>query len=139
MARITAEARARLGEALSVERMSLARAAIGVNMVTQPRMLGRFMGVDSAAAARMSWATQMLGARELALGLGTFVALRRQDTRASRLWLMAGLISDGIDALALGTAVAQGRVSKLTGPVVVATSCGAVYAQLEALQATDDA
>ena len=139
MAGITPAARDWLAGALSVERLSLARAAVGANMITQPRTLARVLGVDSAAAARTSWATQMLGAREVALGVGTFVALRRPDTRPARLWLLAGLFSDAVDALAVGAAVARGRVSKVTGPVVVGIAGTAVYAQLEALQAGEDA
>ena len=131
--------RALLDQALSVERLSLGRAAAGVSMLTQPRMLPGLLGVDSAAASRMSWSTQMLGAREVALGLGTFVALRKGEPRAARLWLMAGLLSDAVDALAVGAAVARGRVSKITGPVVVGIAASAVYAQIEALQDSDEA
>src|SRR3954470_23324647 len=112
--------------ALSVERLALSRAAVGVSMITRPRSLPRLLGVDSAAAARMSWSTQMLGAREVALGLGALVALRRPDRRAARLWLLAGLLSDAVDALAVGAAVEQGRVSKVTGTGLVAVAGGAV-------------
>lgn len=126
--------RALLDQALSVERLSLGRAAAGVSMLTQPRLLPALLGVDSAAATRMSWSTQMLGAREVALGLGTFVALRKGEPRAARLWLMAGLLSDAVDALAVGAAIARGSVSKITGAAVVGIASGAVYAQIEALQ-----
>ena len=128
-----------LSDALSVERLSLGRAAAGVSMITRPTMLPGLLGVDSAAATRMGWSTQMLGAREVALGLGTFVALRKGVGRSARLWLMAGLLSDAVDALAVGAAVARGRVSKVTGGGVVAVAGSAVYAQLEALSASDDA
>ena len=127
-----------LAGALSVERLSLGRAAVGVTMITRPRTLPRLLGVDSATAARMNWSTQMLGAREVALGLGAFVALRRPDRKAARLWLLAGLLSDAVDALAVGAAVAQGRVSKVTGPGLVAVAGTAVYAQLDALQGDPD-
>ena len=123
-----------LDQALSVERLSLGRAAVGVSMLTQPRLLPAVLGVDSAAASRMSWSTQMLGAREVALGLGAFVALRKGEPRAARLWLMAGLLSDAVDALAVGAAVARGRVSKITGTAVVGIAAGAAYAQIDALQ-----
>ena len=139
MAGITVAARSRLLGALSVERLALARAAAGVGMITQPRALPRVLGVDSAAAARMAWSTQMLGAREVALGLGAFIALRRQDPKAARLWLLAGLLSDAVDAVAVTAAIAQGRVSKISGPVLVGISGGAVAAQLDALQADDGA
>jgi hypothetical protein len=126
-----------MGEArmdlLSVDRLSLGRAAAGVGMIARPRLLPSSLGVDSAAAGRMSWVTQMLGAREIALGLGTWLALRDGDRDAARRWLCAGLLSDAVDALAVGSAVAQGRLSKATGGAVVAIAGGAVVAQIRAL------
>ena len=126
---------------LSVERLSLGRAAAGVTMITRPTLLPGALGVDSATATRMAWSSQMLGAREIALGLGTFLALRKDrdgkgDGRSARLWLLAGLLSDSVDALAVGGAVAKGRVSKITGTAVVGVAAGASYAQIEALRAS---
>ena len=118
---------------LSVERLALGRAAAGTAMLARPTLLPGLLGVDSAAATRMTWSTQMLGAREVALGLGTWAALRRGDDRASRLWLLAGLLSDAVDAVAVGAAAAKGSVSKVTGAGVVAVAGSAVYAQLDAL------
>lgn len=120
---------------LSVDKLALGRAAAGVSMLARPRLLASSLGVDSAAAGRMTWVTQMLGAREVALGVGTWTALRRGDPKATRLWLCAGLLSDAVDALAIGSAVAQGRVSKLTGTAAVGIAGGAVYAQVAALRA----
>lgn len=119
---------------MSVERLSIGRAAAGVSMVARPRLLPTSLGVDSAAAARMTWVTQMLGVREIALGLGTLVASRGSDRRAARLWLYAGLLSDAVDALAVGAAVVQGRVSKATGGAVVGIAGAAVATQVMALQ-----
>ena len=122
-----------LDTVLSVERLALGRTAAGAAMLARPTLLPGLLGVDSAAATRMTWSTQMLGVREVALGLGTFAALRRGDDRASRLWLMAGLLCDAVDAVAVGAAVARGHVSKVTGAGVVAVAGTAVYAQLDAL------
>jgi hypothetical protein len=119
---------------MSVEMLSLGRAAAGVSMILRPTMLPTSLGVDSAAAARTSWVTQMLGAREVALGLGTLAARRGGDRRAARVWLYAGVLSDAVDALAVGAATTRGRVSRATGSVVVAIAVGAVYTQLEALK-----
>ena len=118
---------------LSVERLALGRAAVGVSMLARPTLLPRLLGVDSATATRMAWSSQMLGAREVALGLGTWTALRQQNARAARLWLMAGLLSDGVDALAVGAAAAGGRLNRLAGAGVVAVAGGAVAAQVAAL------
>ena len=119
---------------LTVESLSIGRAAAGVSMVARPRMLPTSLGVDSAAAVRTAWVTQMLGAREIALGLGTLVASRGSDRRGARLWLYAGLLSDAVDALAVGAAVAQGRASKAAGGALVAVAGGAVVTQLMALE-----
>ena len=119
---------------VTVDQVSLVRTGIGVSMLAAPKKVPQLLGVDSAAAARMTWATQMLGVREVSLGLGTYVARRRGDDRATRLWLLAGLLADGVDALVLTAAAARGRVSKPAGLGVVALAGGAVYAQLEALQ-----
>jgi Domain of unknown function (DUF4267) len=122
---------------LSVERLSLGRTAVGVSMIVRPTMLATSMGVDSAAAARTSWVTQMLGAREIALGLGTLAARRAGDRRATRFWLYAGLLSDAVDALAVGAATARGQVSKAGGAAVTTAAGGAVYTQLRALSADE--
>jgi hypothetical protein len=135
---VTRSARALAG-LLSVERLSLGRAAAGASLIARPTALPGLLGVDSAVATRMAWSTQMLGAREVALGLGTFVALRRGEGRSARLWLMAGLLSDAIDALALSAAVSRGRVSKVAGVGLVGIAGGAVYAELTALQEPDPA
>ncbi|MCU1674353.1 MAG: hypothetical protein JWN77_2466 [Frankiales bacterium] len=123
-----------LDSRLSVAQVSLVRTGIGVGMLTHPKTVPQLLGVDSAAAARMSWATQMLGVREVSLGLGTYVALRRGDARTARLWLLAGLLADGVDALVLSAAVARGKVSRPAGIAGVGLAGGAVYAQVEALQ-----
>ncbi|GAC1443799.1 MAG: hypothetical protein NVS3B26_06570 [Mycobacteriales bacterium] len=120
-------------DVLSVDRLSVARAAAGISMIATPRMLPTALGVDSATATRMTWTTQMLGAREVALGAGTWASLRNGDRRATRLWLLAGLLSDAVDALAIGAAVRRGRVSRVTGGAVVAIAGAAVYTQLDAL------
>lgn len=118
---------------MSVERLALGRAAIGVSMLARPTLLPRVLGVDSATAGRMRWSSQMLGAREVALGLGTWAALRQDNPRAVRIWLLAGLLSDAVDALAVGSAAASGRLNRLVGGGVVAVAGGAVAAQIAAL------
>jgi hypothetical protein len=47
------------------------------------------------------------------------------------------VLSDAVDALAVGAAVARGHVSKVTGTAVVGIAAGAVYAQIEALGDSD--
>lgn len=106
--------------------VALGRVAAGGVLLTRPQLLPRLVGIDSATAGRTSWLVQMLGAREVALGLGTLHELRRGDTRASRLWLTAGLVSDATDALVVAAAVRRGRISRLPGLAAVAVAVSAV-------------
>ena len=124
---------------LSADSLGLVRAGAGVTMLAQPTVLPRLLGADSATATRVTWVTQMLGAREVALGLGAFVALRRGGP-AARTWLVAGALADSIDAVAVSAAIARGRASRVTGAGVVVTAALAAATQLLALRdlATED-
>lgn len=104
-----------LAARVAPEHLALARTGVGLTLAARPRLLPALLGIDSATSTRMGWSTQMLGAREIALGLGALAALRAPDRRASRLWLAAGALCDGTDALALGGAVVKNRVSRPTG------------------------
>jgi len=81
----------------------------------------------------MSWAVQMLGAREVALGLGTLAALRGGAGRGLRLWLMAGLLADATDAVVVWAAVGRGRLSRGSGTVLVAVAGAAAALQAKAV------
>lgn len=116
---------ARAGSLLSPTRLALGRTGIGVVMVANPTLMPSTLGVDDASAERMGWVVQMLGAREIALGLGALASSRAGDRRGARLWLMAGVLSDTIDALAVARAVGAGRLSQPLGGAVVATAAGA--------------
>jgi hypothetical protein len=99
-------------------------------MLLRPTTLGQLLGVRREQAEATGWAVQMLGAREVALGLGAWTSLRRGDARATRLWLLAGLLSDALDAVVVAGAVGRGRVHTAPGAaaVVVATTAAVVQA-----------
>lgn len=118
--------------------LALGRAGAGTVMLVRPRALPRLLGVDTATSARLGWAVQMLGAREVALGLGTLTALRRGDHAASRTWLAAGVLCDAVDVLAVGGALARGRLSRTSGAAVVAVAASAVALGVRALQEADE-
>lgn len=118
----SAGAAALLARVATGRRLALARAGIGTSMILRPRLVPGLLGVDSATSARMAWALQMLGARELALGLGAWAALRSDDVRGQRLWLATGALSDGLDAVLVGGALLRGRLSPVTGAGVVVTA-----------------
>lgn len=114
-------------------RLSLGRAGVGATMLARPAGVPSLLGVDTATSGRMAWAVQMLGAREVALGLGGWAALRGGDARAARLWLGAGLLADSADALVIAYAVGRGRVATAPGAAVVAVAAGAAAVQAGAL------
>ena len=109
------------------------RVGAGSTMVLRPSAVPRLMGLDSATAARAGWAVQMLGIRDLALGVGTLVALRR-DRRAARTWMALGAVCDTVDALALGGAALRGRISRTGAAAGVGVAVLAVVAGVTALQ-----
>jgi hypothetical protein len=120
---------------VTVDRLELGRAGAGAVMVLRPKALPGMLGVDSATSSRMGWAVQLLGARELALGLGSWVALRRPDVRAARVWLTAGLLSDAVDAVVLARAAGRGQVG---GPIAAAAvAAAAVSTALHAATLAD--
>lgn len=128
---------ATLTAAVTPSRLALGRTGAGAVMVVRPRLLAQVLGVDSASAARTAWLAQMLGAREVALGLGTLVALRSGPAPSGRTWIAAGALCDAADVLAVGAAVARGRLSRPVGAAVVVSALGAALGGLAALRAQD--
>lgn len=114
--------------------LALGRTGVGAVMVVRPRAVPQALGIDSATATRMAWAVQMLGAREIALGLGTYAALRNPDRASSRPWLEGGVLCDGVDALAVAGALLKGRVRMGTGLGVVAVAVAAAALGVRALE-----
>lgn len=102
-------------------------------MLARPALLPRLAGVDAATAARVSWLGVMVGAREVALGIGTLDGLRGGgDARA---WLVAGALSDVGDAAAFGRATARGQVAPALGALAAVTALGSAATQLLSLRA----
>lgn len=111
------------------------RTGAGAVMVVRPRALPSLLGVDSATSARMSWVTQMLGAREIALGVGTLMALRSGNDSSARTWIAAGVLCDAVDALVVGAGLAQRRLPAAAGASTLAVAVGAATCGLRDLQA----
>ena len=99
----------RLAAAVTPARLALGRTGAGVVMLVRPRLMPQLLGVDPAGIAGTAWVVQMLGAREVALGLGALAALRSDDGAAARSWVAAGALCDALDVLTVGAAVASGR------------------------------
>jgi hypothetical protein len=109
--------------------LALGRTAVGVSMLARPALIPTQLGVPVEAAEQMTWAMRMLGAREVALGLGAITARKER-----RLWLAAGVLSDAVDALAVGAALKQGRVKKATGGGLTGVAVSATVIGLNALR-----
>jgi hypothetical protein len=86
---------------------------VGVALLARPRALPVALGVDSGTAARVSWVVRMVGARDVALGLGTLLALHRGED--ARDWLLGQALSDAADAAAFAGAVARGHARVVPG------------------------
>ena len=126
-----------VSSAVTPMHLAWGRVGAGASMVVRPTALPRLMGADSATATRTAWAVQMLGIRDLALGVGTLAALRGQDRRAARTWLTMGVLCDAVDALAIGGALVRGRVSKAGAVGAIAVALGAVAVGAGALESDE--
>ena len=115
-----------LTQLLDPRGLGLGRTAVGVTMLTRPGLVPSLLGVDEASRQRTEWLVQMLGAREVALGVGSLLARKER-----RLWHAAGLLSDAVDAVAVSLALSKGRVRSSTGAgfVLVAVTAAAVGAK----------
>jgi hypothetical protein len=100
--------------------LAAGRTAVGLTMLRRPGLVPGLLGVEAAASAPMDWAVQMLGAREVALGLGAL--LGRKDSRS---WLAAGVLADAVDAVAVARAVGRGHLRRGPGAALVLVAAGA--------------
>jgi hypothetical protein len=74
--------------------MSVARVAIGLSLIVEPRIAtAQWIGRSHKTAAGRVLA-RALGARDMAVGLGTLLGLSR---RAVSPWLLAGMLCDTAD------------------------------------------
>ena len=110
------------------------RVALGVGMVVRPDLLPKLLGVDSGTASRMSWLARMFGAREVALGAGLLAAGAGRE----REWLLAGALSDGVDAVAFAAAARSGMVRPALGAAFTLTAATAAGTEVAAWLADGD-
>jgi hypothetical protein len=105
------------------------RVGIGTAMLARPGDLPRLLGADSLTAERMSYLGRMVGARELALGVGTLGAARRGGDPSP--WLLAQALSDAVDSLAFAGAGARGHAGRpMAAALSVFAGSGAVAESL---------
>jgi hypothetical protein len=77
---------------------ALGRVGLGVAMVAVPRLIAQPWVGRAGAAPRTQVITAAMGARDVAIGLGTVRALRAG--RGARPWLRAAALADTVDLLA---------------------------------------
>ena len=106
------------------------RVALGVGMIARPDLMPRLLGVDSGTAGRMGWLGRMFGAREVALGAGLLAAERAGSSTDE--WLLAGALSDGIDAVAFAEAARRGLVRAPLAGLFVLTAATAAGTEVAA-------
>lgn len=104
--------------------------AIGAIFLAAPVTSVRILGLDTATADRITWLARMTAVRDTVVGAGTVFSsgLRREAAG----WLLAGAVSDVVDAAVLAAALREG---KLRGWRPQAIAVGALGAALVATTA----
>jgi hypothetical protein len=103
--------------------LAAGRTAAGAVILAVPVLSARLLGADSATAKRVSWLTRMMAVRDAAIGVGGLAAVRGKGSATA--WIIAGAVSDTVDAIVLTQALRQGRVKGLTATAVVPLATGA--------------
>lgn len=115
--------------------LGLTRVVIGAGLLIKPTGLARTLGASDPRQADP--VGRLLGARELAIGIGTLVAWRRGHATAG--WIAAQAISDASDTVAFAAAAASGRVSPQRGWGMAAfAASGAISEALTAVALTKE-
>lgn len=97
--------------------------AIGAGFLAAPVMSVRVLGLDSATAARVTWLARMTAIRDGVVGAGTVATSARGSGAAG--WLLAGSVSDAVDAVILASALRDGRVGGWRAKVISVGAAGA--------------
>lgn len=109
------------------------RLAIGAIFLAAPVTSVRLLGLDTATAARVTWLARMTAVRDGVLGAGTLASSARQNGAGG--WLLAGAVSDAMDAAVLVAALREGKVRGWRARAISAGAAGA--ALLAAAAAVD--
>ena len=107
------------------------RLTVGLVFLVKPIESVRFLGVDSATAARLDWLARMTAARDAALGAGTVATAL--IGRGSSPWLVAGAACDAVDATVIGIAATQKRVATLPAAAVIGAAVAATAVALASI------
>jgi hypothetical protein len=104
--------------------LATGRALVAAVMVASPVRTARLLGTDTATAQRVTWLTRMMGVRDGAIGVGGLAAARTDGGAAATPWLLAGAVSDAVDAVVLAGALKRGRLNGFVPRAVVPVAAG---------------
>jgi hypothetical protein len=82
----------------TLEVLATSRLLLGAGLILAPRLVARTWVGEAGRAGPVAPLARALGARDLAIALGTLA--NRTSPRAARDWLLAGVLSDATDAVA---------------------------------------
>lgn len=102
---------------VTARQLALGRVGFAAAFMVAPVAALRATGADTATAQRVSWLTRMMAVRDGALAVGALAAERRGGD--PRPWLVAGAVSDVVDAAAFAGALKQGRLKGIAPTLVV--------------------
>jgi hypothetical protein len=104
-----------------VRMIAVGRVALGAIALLAPRATASLLLGHRASRGAVAMTTRMLGARDLALGLGTLRALDRDSDPAA--WTNASALADAGDAVA--SVLVLGAVPTTRAVPTIAVSAGA--------------
>jgi len=123
-----------LDERELVQMLSFVRLVIGAGFVLMPRRLGRWWTGEEDISTTSKMALRSLGGRDVALAVGTLIALENNGN--VRGWLEAGALADASDAVS--TITNWGDLPSLRRLLGLASSVSAVAVGLNLAQAFDE-
>lgn len=89
--------------------VGLGAALFGLPAVVLPEWFARQFGIAGAGQHSVATAIRSVGIRDIVIGLALARAATRQDDSSLRDWLLARVVCDTGDAIAVGIALAYGE------------------------------
>jgi len=123
-----------LDERELVQMLSFVRLVIGLGFFLMPRRLGRWWTGEEDISTTSRMALRSLGGRDVALAVGTLIALENDGN--VRGWLEAGALADASDAVS--TLTNWGDLTSLRRLLSLTSSVSAVMVGLNLAQSFDD-
>jgi hypothetical protein len=113
-------------------RLALARIGVGLAGLLAPTLFGRAWIGSEGSSRRVGMITRAFAVRDLALGLGAFIAIQRRAP--VRGWVEAGLLCDAADTVS----TVKGGVGRLQKVPLVGAALVAVFGGILSLKGLDE-